>query len=61
MSKKLAEWAADSVTVQEDDTRQRTTFRVSAVVAEAPWSVAEWAVVPRFDIPRSTVQVLLLG
>ena len=30
-------------------------------VAEAPWSVAEWAVAPRFDIPRGTVLVLLLG
>ena len=30
-------------------------------VAEAPWSVAEWAVAPRFDIPRATVLVLLLG
>ena len=24
-------------------------------VAEAPWSVAEWAVAPRFDNPRATV------
>ena len=31
------------------------------LVAEAPWSVAEWAVAPRFDMPRATVLVLLLG
>ena len=33
----------------------------TALVAEAPWSVAEWAVAPRFDHPRATVLVLLLG
>ena len=32
-----------------------------AKVAEAPWSVAEWAVAPRFDNPRDTVPVLVLG
>ena len=31
------------------------------LVAEAPWSVAEWAVAPRFDNPRATVLVLLLS
>ena len=31
------------------------------LVAEAPWSVAEWAVAPRFDHPRAIVLVLLLG
>ena len=31
------------------------------MVAEAPWSVAEWAVAPRFDNPRATVLVLVLG
>ena len=30
-------------------------------VAEAPWSEAEWAVALRFDNPRATVLVLLLG
>ena len=30
-------------------------------VAEAPWSVAEWSVALRFDNPRATVLVLLLG
>ena len=30
-------------------------------VAEAPWSVAEWAVALRFDNPRATVLVLVLG
>ena len=30
-------------------------------VAEAPWSVAEWAVAPRFDNPRALVLVLVLG
>ena len=30
-------------------------------VAEAPWSVAEWAVALRFDNPRAAVLVLLLG
>ena len=33
----------------------------AAEVAEAPWSVAEWAVALRFDNPRATVLVLLLG
>ena len=32
-----------------------------AKVAEAPWSEAEWGVAPRFDHPRATVPVLLLG
>ena len=32
------------------------------LVAESqPWSVAEWAVALRFDNPRATVLVLLLG
>ena len=35
------------------------TFRVA--VAEAPWSVAEWAVALRFDNPRTTALVLVLG
>ena len=30
-------------------------------VAEAPWSVAEWAVAPRFDHVRAAAPVLLLG
>ena len=30
-------------------------------VAEAPWSVAEWAVALGFDNPQATVPVLLLG
>ena len=30
-------------------------------VAEAPWSVAEWVVAPRFDNPRGTVLVLVFG
>ena len=31
-------------------------------VAESqPWSVAEWAGAPRFDHPRATVVVLVLG
>ena len=30
-------------------------------VAEAPWSVAERAVAPRFDNPRATALVLVLG
>ena len=30
-------------------------------VAEAPWSGAEWAVALRFDNPRATVLVLVLG
>ena len=31
------------------------------LVAEAPWSVAEWDVAPRFDNPRATVLVLVVG
>ena len=34
---------------------------VAAPVAEAPWSVAEWAVALRFDNPRATVLVLFFG
>ena len=30
-------------------------------VAEATWSVAEWAVALRFDNPQATVLVLVLG
>ena len=34
----------------------------TALVAEAPWSVRrEWAVALRFDHPRATVLVLVLG
>ena len=32
-----------------------------STVAEAPWSVAEWAVALSFDNPRATVLVLVLG
>ena len=32
-----------------------------ATVAEAPWSEAEWAVALRFDNPRATVLLRLLG
>ena len=38
--------------------RRRTP---ASAVAEAPWSVAEWAVALRFDNPRATVLVLLLS
>ena len=34
---------------------------VTAEVAEAPWSAAEWAVALRFENPRATVIVLFLG
>ena len=34
---------------------------IAEKVAEAPWSVAEWAVGPRFDKPRATLLVLMLG
>ena len=34
---------------------------VEVEVAEAPWSVAEWAVAPSFDNPRATAPVLVLG
>ena len=33
----------------------------AGLVAEAPWSVAEWAVALRFDNPRATALVRLLG
>ena len=36
-------------------------IRVATEVAEAPWSVAEWAVALRFDNPRATVLVLVSG
>ena len=35
--------------------------REDTPVAEAPWSVAEWAVALRLDNPRATVLVRLLG
>ena len=38
-----------------------TLWDKAELVAEAPWSVAEWAVALRFDNPRATVLVLLLG
>ena len=39
----------------------RGAAKAAKAVAEAPWSVAEWAVAPRFDHPRATVLVLVLG
>ena len=39
----------------------RSEVRPPAAVAQAPWSEAEWAVALRFDNPRATVLVLLLG
>ena len=36
-------------------------FLQSEVAESQPWSVAEWAVARRFDIPRGTVLVLLSG
>ncbi len=35
--------------------------RNTSLVAEAPWSVAEWAVALRFENPRATVPVLVSG
>ena len=35
--------------------------KMAREVAEAPWSAAEWAVALRFDNPRATVLVLVLG
>ena len=46
--------AAD--TIIEDDSAVE-----KAKVAEAPWSVAEWAVALRFDNPRAAVLVMVLG
>ena len=37
------------------------TFKLEFYVAEAPWSEAEWAVALRFDNPRATVPLLVLG
>ena len=39
----------------------KTRVKFRALVAEAPWSVAEWAVAVRFDNPRASVPGLLLG
>ena len=48
--------------VQDSDSSPPLSLSVSSsTVAEAPWSVAEWAVALRFDHPRATVLVLLLG
>ena len=40
---------------------ERLQRKNAELVAEAPWSVAEWAVALRFDSPRATVLVLVLG
>ena len=42
-------------------TRAQTALETAREVAEAPWSVAEWAVALRFDNPRATLLVLVLG
>ena len=39
----------------------RKSVFLTTKVAEAPWSVAEWAVALRFDNPRATVLVLVFG
>ena len=39
----------------------KAVLRSLVDVAEAPWSEAEWAVARRFDNPRATVLVLVLG
>ena len=39
----------------------RSYLDATEKVAEAPWSVAEWAVALRFDNPRATVLVRVLG
>ena len=36
-------------------------YVLGPAVAEAAWSEAEWAVAPRFDNPRATILVLVLG
>ena len=40
--------------------KNKRTYQVWKKVAEAPWSVAEWAVALRFHNPRATVLVLVL-
>ena len=45
----------------EHDKWQEFKAKLGKEVAEAPWSVAEWAVALRFDNPRATVPVLVLG
>ena len=44
-----------------DKNQATQLLRLLKKFAEAPWSVAEWVVAPRFDNPRATVLVLLLG
>ena len=39
----------------------RQAVAAASEVAEAPWSVAEWAVALGFDTPRATVLVLFLS
>ena len=41
--------------------KKRGPVKLPESVAEAPWSVAEWAVALRFDNSRATVLVLVLG
>ena len=47
--------------IEPDAEPEPATGAMLQQVAEAPWSVAEWAVAHRFDNPRATVPVLLLG
>ena len=48
--------ALDALVLTSNEDRPRIE-----VAESQPWSVAEWAVALRFDNPRATVQVLLLG
>ena len=50
---------ADVIHGVQNDTESEVLDAI--LVAEAPWSVAEWAVAPRFDHPRAIVLVLVLG
>ena len=45
---------------EKDETRQfQGEAMLRRMVAEAPWSVAQWAVALRFDNPRATISVRL--
>ena len=52
---------AELVETRDHDAHHADSLPDYHEVAEAPWRVAEWAVALRFDNPRATVLVLVLG
>ena len=53
----LAEWSHPA----NEEGARGPAISTKEVAESQPWSVAEWAVAPRFDNPRATGLVLVLG